>query len=50
MSEIQSAQLQKADELCNRLAVVEKFKDQASGDIKKLEVDMARVKQVLKLN
>lgn len=47
MSDIQSAQLQKADELCNRLANVEKFREQAEGDINDLQVDMARVKQRL---
>jgi hypothetical protein len=47
MAEIQSAQLAKADELCNRLTDVEKFQQQATGEIQNLKVDMARVMQRL---
>jgi hypothetical protein len=49
MSEIQSAQLAKADELCNRLTAVEKFQQQATGEIKDIQLDLARVMQRLNM-
>lgn len=47
MSEIQSAQLQKADELCNRVAAVEKFREKAESEISELKMTQARILQRL---